>query len=170
MEHGRLPGELEAEHEPRGVAHQAEPMCRAAHRLLLSIARVPGLLKTCAPTATRTRDLPLRRSSYGRSPSAALLVRGGLLVVCVPLDVCGFCLVRARERARHASRPETVSPCLVPGRSPTAAMLVGTGFVVVLVLVNVPGFRLVLARMWRGRAGSSRSVFRRSRCPFAEAV
>ena len=33
-----------------------------AHRLLLSIARVPGLLKTCAPTATRTRDLPLRRS------------------------------------------------------------------------------------------------------------
>jgi hypothetical protein len=52
---------------------------------------------TCAPKATRTRDLPLRRSFHVPGSTAAFLVRGGLLVVWLPLDACGFRLVRARE-------------------------------------------------------------------------
>ena len=50
----------------------------------------------CAPTATRTRDLPLRRSFRASQPTAVMQLMAGLLVVLVPLDACGFCLVRAR--------------------------------------------------------------------------
>src|SRR5215831_12995992 len=58
---------------------------------------------TCVPTATRTRDLPLRRSFRVLRSTAVLEIRAGFLVVLVPLDVCGFHLVLAREW--HAARP-----------------------------------------------------------------
>jgi hypothetical protein len=51
----------------------------------------------CAPTATRTRDLPLRRSFHNRRSTAALLARAGLAVVWVPFGTCRFRLVLARE-------------------------------------------------------------------------
>ena len=50
----------------------------------------------CAPNATRTRDLPLRRSFHTLRSTAAFLVRAGFLVVWLPLDVSGFCPVLAR--------------------------------------------------------------------------
>jgi hypothetical protein len=53
---------------------------------------------TCAPTATRTRDLPLRRSFRVPSSTVALLLGRGLLVVLVPLDVYGSRSLLARER------------------------------------------------------------------------
>ena len=52
---------------------------------------------TCAPNATRTRDLPLRRSSRGRWPTVAFLVSCGLACAWHPVSVSDFCLVRARE-------------------------------------------------------------------------
>jgi hypothetical protein len=51
---------------------------------------------TCAPTATRTRDVPLRKSFYAVAQPAASLVRACLLVVWLPLNVSGFHLVLAR--------------------------------------------------------------------------
>jgi hypothetical protein len=52
---------------------------------------------TFAPTATRTRDLPLRRSYRGRWQTAAFLVSRGLHGAWHPVSVSGFCLVRARD-------------------------------------------------------------------------
>jgi hypothetical protein len=61
---------------------------------------------TCAPTATRTRDLPLRRSYRGRWPTAAFLVSCGLPGAWHPVSVPGFRLVRAREgHGRGSSSP-----------------------------------------------------------------
>jgi hypothetical protein len=48
-----------------------------------------------APTATRTRDLPLQRSFHAVSQPAVFLVRAAFLVVLVLLDACGFHVVRA---------------------------------------------------------------------------
>jgi hypothetical protein len=56
---------------------------------------------TCAPTATRTRDLPLRRSFQVQRSTAAF--RADFLVILVPLNVRNFHLVRAREG--HTARP-----------------------------------------------------------------
>ena len=44
----------------------------AAHGLILPIVRVSCLLKTCAPTATRTRDLPLRRRPVAAGTTGAI--------------------------------------------------------------------------------------------------
>jgi hypothetical protein len=52
--------------------------------------------RTCAPTATRTRDLPLRRSFRGVRTTAALVIRASFLVVLMPLDVRGLRHVLAR--------------------------------------------------------------------------
>ena len=52
---------------------------------------------TCAPTATRTRDLPLRRSFRALRPTAVILLSAGFLVVWPPLDVPGFRPVLARD-------------------------------------------------------------------------
>lgn len=51
---------------------------------------------TCAPNATRTRDLPLRRSFHAVSQPAVFLVRAGLLIVWLQLNVSGFRPVLAR--------------------------------------------------------------------------
>jgi hypothetical protein len=71
---------------------------------------------TCAPTATRTRDLPLRRSSHVLEPTAASLVRAAFLVVWLPLDVYGL----RPLRARGGHEPGQVSPtgAVVLGHSP----------------------------------------------------
>jgi hypothetical protein len=42
-------------------------------------------------------DLPLRRSSQVVRSTAILLVSAGFLVVCLPVDGCGFCFVLARD-------------------------------------------------------------------------
>lgn len=52
---------------------------------------------TCAPRRIRTFDLPLRRSCHGWKLPAAAVARRGLVGLWVPLDVCCFCFVRARE-------------------------------------------------------------------------
>jgi hypothetical protein len=52
---------------------------------------------TGAPNATRTRDLPLRRSFHDGRSTAAFLVGGGLVTFRLPLDVCGVRLVLARS-------------------------------------------------------------------------
>ena len=51
---------------------------------------------TCAPTATRTRDLPLRRLFHAGGQPAVFLVRAGLLVLWLQLDVSSFRPVLAR--------------------------------------------------------------------------
>jgi hypothetical protein len=51
---------------------------------------------TCAPTATRTRDLPLRRSFHVPGSTATSLVYAGFLIVWLLLDTCGFRPVLAR--------------------------------------------------------------------------
>jgi hypothetical protein len=51
---------------------------------------------TCAPTATRTRDLPLRRSSLPSAPAAETLIGAEFLVLWLPLSTDGFVLVLAR--------------------------------------------------------------------------
>jgi hypothetical protein len=50
-----------------------------------------------APTATRTRDLPLRRSFHGDRATVAFLVRAGLLIAWPQLSVSRFRLVWACE-------------------------------------------------------------------------
>jgi uncharacterized membrane protein YgdD (TMEM256/DUF423 family) len=52
--------------------------------------------------ATGTRDLLLRRSFHVLRSTAVFLVRAGLLVAWLPLDVSGFRSVLAREW--HAAR------------------------------------------------------------------
>ena len=61
---------------------------------------------SCAPNATRTRDLPLRRSFHAAGQAAVLLVKGGLLVVWLQLNVSGFRPVLARgwNEARTSMR------------------------------------------------------------------
>jgi hypothetical protein len=51
-------------------------------------------------------DQPLRRSFHGRRPTATFLVRAGLLIVWLHLNVSGFRLVLARgwHRARLSMR------------------------------------------------------------------
>jgi hypothetical protein len=44
-----------------------------------------------------TPDRPLTRSFQALLPTAMLLMRAGFLAVGLPLDVCGFCPVLARE-------------------------------------------------------------------------
>ena len=51
---------------------------------------------TCAPTATRTRDLPLRRSFHAGGQPAASMIRAGLLIVWLQLNFSGFRPVLAR--------------------------------------------------------------------------
>ena len=51
---------------------------------------------TRAPSATRTRDLPLRRSFHAAKRTAVMLLSVGFLVVLVPLDAGGFRSVLAR--------------------------------------------------------------------------
>ena len=51
---------------------------------------------TCALNATRTRDLPLRRSFRALRSTAASLARAGFFVIWLPLNVRGFCPVLAR--------------------------------------------------------------------------
>ena len=60
---------------------------------------------TCAPNATRTRDLPLRRSFHGRRSTAAFLVSCGLAGAGHRVSVPGFCLVRARGGHGSGSSP-----------------------------------------------------------------
>jgi PadR family transcriptional regulator PadR len=57
--------------------------------------------RPCAPTATRTQDLPLRRSSPPSAPAAETLVGAGSLVVSLPPDVGGSGPVLARGRHGH---------------------------------------------------------------------
>src|SRR5215468_979341 len=51
---------------------------------------------TCAPTATRTRDLPLMRSFRDGRSAVAFLVRASLVVVWLPPNVRGSRPVLAR--------------------------------------------------------------------------
>jgi hypothetical protein len=62
---------------------------------------------TCAPTATRTRDLPLRRSFRALRSTAAMLLSAGPFVVQVPLDVLGFYPLLARDWHGRSPRRET---------------------------------------------------------------
>src|SRR5215471_18587806 len=115
---------------------------------------------TCAPTATRTRDLPLRRSFVCSRLNAAMLARPRLLVVLVLLDVARFGSLWARgghavrvmrQETRADERNRTVDLLLtmsIPGRDLTAAMLVRAGLVVVLAPINVSRFCSILARGW----------------------
>jgi len=67
---------------------------------------------TCAPTATRTRDLPLiRRSSRDRRPPAASLVSCGLHGAWRPASVSGFCqFTRTTLRpVRDRSSPSAIA-------------------------------------------------------------
>lgn len=57
---------------------------------------------TSAPTATRTQDLPLRRSFRGLGSAAAFVIRADFLVVLVPLNARGFHSVGHAEGTRHA--------------------------------------------------------------------
>jgi len=67
---------------------------------------------TCAPTATRTRDLPLMRSFHAGGQAAVFLIRAGLLIVWLQLNVSGFRPVLARGwhegRLEHAARTALV--------------------------------------------------------------
>jgi hypothetical protein len=76
---------------------------------LLACARLSAIVRRCLAispvlvthlvtqsSAARTADRPLTRSSQGAWPTAAILVRAGLLIVLVPLNVRGFWLVLAR--------------------------------------------------------------------------
>jgi hypothetical protein len=51
---------------------------------------------TCVLNATRTRNLPLRRSSRVLGSTAAFLVGAGFLVLWLPPDIRRFRLVLAR--------------------------------------------------------------------------
>ena len=53
-------------------------------------------VETGAGERIRTADRPLTRSFHHRWPAAAFLVRGGLFVVWLSLDVFGFRPVLAR--------------------------------------------------------------------------
>lgn len=58
--------------------------------------RARGLARQRVPIATRTRNLPLRRSVRDPSPAGASLVGAGFLVAWLPASVYGFRLVLAR--------------------------------------------------------------------------
>ena len=66
-----------------------------------------------APTATRMRDLPLRRSFNGRLSTAIFLVRADLLIVWLQLNVSGSRPLLARSWHEHAPRWELVGVALL---------------------------------------------------------
>jgi len=86
-----------------------------AHKWNETAARLLNPPMTCAPTATRTRDLPRRRSFRVQWPTAALVIRLGFLVALVPLDVRGFHLAGARG-GHGASRCWVVRRTALLGR------------------------------------------------------
>lgn len=75
------------------------PTCRGRPRTWRSHAVVSA--SSASPRGGQLRDRALRRSFHGRCPTAALLITGGLLVVWLPLDVCGFIPVLAHGWHGH---------------------------------------------------------------------
>ena len=69
---------------------------------------------TCAPTATRTRDLPLRRSFRVLRSPTALVIRTGFLVVLVLLEAARFAPLWARRGHALPRHPSMDSPTPPP--------------------------------------------------------
>src|SRR5215510_8949613 len=97
--HGQPAPIVAAPHATRGLIR---PHGRARRQAAPRSGSDPPQTTTRSPApnsqgSATAAAIRLRRSFRGRRPTAAFLIRAGLLVVWLPLDGCGYRLVRARE-------------------------------------------------------------------------